>query len=62
MPEKKGLKWNLAQLLKVAKAAKGLPSKAPERQRHNYQWIVKALDAGGKTLATASAASPFPPR
>ena len=34
----------------------------PERQRHNYRWTVKALDAGGKTLATASAASPFPPR
>jgi hypothetical protein len=34
----------------------------PERQRHNYRWTVKALDAGGKALATASAASPFPPR
>jgi hypothetical protein len=33
----------------------------PERQRHNYRWTVKALDAGGKTLATANAASPFPP-
>jgi phosphatidylethanolamine-binding protein (PEBP) family uncharacterized protein len=33
----------------------------PERQRHNYRWTVKALDAGGKTLATASAASSFPP-
>jgi phosphatidylethanolamine-binding protein (PEBP) family uncharacterized protein len=34
----------------------------PERQRHNYRWTVKALDTGGKTLATANAASPFPPR
>jgi len=34
----------------------------PEHQRHNYRWTVKALDAGGKTLATTSAASPFPPR
>jgi phosphatidylethanolamine-binding protein (PEBP) family uncharacterized protein len=34
----------------------------PERQRHNYRWTVKALDAGGKTLATANAASPFPSR
>jgi Phosphatidylethanolamine-binding protein len=34
----------------------------PERQRHNYRWTVKALDAGGKTLATANAAGPFPPR
>jgi phosphatidylethanolamine-binding protein (PEBP) family uncharacterized protein len=33
----------------------------PEHQRHNYRWTVKALDAGGKTLATASAASSFPP-
>jgi hypothetical protein len=32
----------------------------PERQRHNYRWTVKALDAEGKTLATASAASQFP--
>src|SRR5258706_1472728 len=35
---------------------------SPEHQRHNYRWTVKALDAGGKTLATTSAASPFPPR
>ena len=28
----------------------------------NYRWTVKALDAGGKTLAAAGAASPFPPR
>jgi hypothetical protein len=34
----------------------------PERQRHNYRWTVRALDAAGKTLATASAANPFPPR
>ncbi len=34
----------------------------PERQRHTYRWSVKAVDAGGKTLATASATSPFPPR
>jgi len=34
----------------------------PEGRRHNYRWTVKALDAGGKTLATTSAASPFPPR
>jgi phosphatidylethanolamine-binding protein (PEBP) family uncharacterized protein len=33
----------------------------PERRRHNYRWTVKALDAGGKTLATARAASSFPP-
>src|ERR1700730_8366908 len=34
----------------------------PEHQRLNYRWTVKALDAGGKTLATTSATSPFPPR
>jgi phosphatidylethanolamine-binding protein (PEBP) family uncharacterized protein len=34
----------------------------PPGQRHNYRWTVRALDAGGKTLATASAAAPFPPR
>ena len=34
----------------------------PENQRHNYRWTVRALDAGGNTLATTSAASPFPPR
>jgi len=34
----------------------------PEHQRHNYRWTVKALDAGGKTLATTSATSAFPPR
>jgi Phosphatidylethanolamine-binding protein len=32
-----------------------------EHQRHNYRWTVRALNAGGKTLATTSAASPFPP-
>ena len=34
----------------------------PAGQRHNYRWTVKALDAEGKTLATASAASRFPPQ
>jgi len=34
----------------------------PAGQRHNYRWTVRALDAQGKTLATASAASRFPPQ
>jgi phosphatidylethanolamine-binding protein (PEBP) family uncharacterized protein len=34
----------------------------PPGQRHSYRWTVRALDAAGKTLATASAAAPFPPR
>jgi phosphatidylethanolamine-binding protein (PEBP) family uncharacterized protein len=34
----------------------------PAGQRHNYRWTVQAIDAAGKTLATASAVRPFPPR
>jgi hypothetical protein len=34
----------------------------PVGQHHNYRWTVKAIDAAGKTLATTSAARPFPPR
>ena len=31
----------------------------PPGQQHRYNWIVQALDAGGRTLATASAMRPF---
>jgi hypothetical protein len=34
----------------------------PPSGQHTYQWTVKALDANGKVLATASASRPFPPR
>lgn len=34
----------------------------PAGQQHNYSWTVQAMDAAGKTLATATAARPFPPR
>lgn len=34
----------------------------PRGLQHNYQWTVKALDAAGKTLATAAATRRFPPR
>jgi phosphatidylethanolamine-binding protein (PEBP) family uncharacterized protein len=34
----------------------------PEGQHHHYRWTVKALDVGGRTLATTSAAKSFPPR
>lgn len=33
----------------------------PGGQHHRYQWTVKALDAAGKTLATATATETFPP-
>lgn len=33
----------------------------PAGQHHRYQWTVKALDAAGKTLATAIATETFPP-
>ena len=33
----------------------------PGGQRHRYQWTVKALDAAGKVLGTASATETFPP-
>jgi phosphatidylethanolamine-binding protein (PEBP) family uncharacterized protein len=31
----------------------------PPGHAHRYQWTVRALDAGGRTLATASAMRPF---
>ena len=34
----------------------------PALVTHNYQWTVKALDVGGKVLATATASRPYPPR
>jgi phosphatidylethanolamine-binding protein (PEBP) family uncharacterized protein len=34
----------------------------PPSGQHRYQWTVRALDAGGKALATATATKPFPPR
>jgi phosphatidylethanolamine-binding protein (PEBP) family uncharacterized protein len=34
----------------------------PPGHRHTYRWTVRALDAAGKMLATASAARPYPPR
>jgi phosphatidylethanolamine-binding protein (PEBP) family uncharacterized protein len=34
----------------------------PPGQQHNYRWTVRALDVGGRTLATASATELFPPR
>ena len=33
----------------------------PPRGRHRYGWAVEALDAAGRTLATAAAMRPFPP-
>ena len=34
----------------------------PPGQQHNYRWTVRALDAAGKALTTASATGQFPPR
>jgi len=33
----------------------------PAGERHMYEWIVRALDADGKTIASATAAAKFPP-
>jgi phosphatidylethanolamine-binding protein (PEBP) family uncharacterized protein len=34
----------------------------PPSGQHRYRWTVRALDGGGKTLATATATESFPPR
>jgi len=34
----------------------------PPSGQHRYRWTVRALDASGKALATATATEPFPPR
>ena len=34
----------------------------PPGRPHRYRWTVRALNAGGKTLATASAMRPYPGR
>ena len=34
----------------------------PSGQRHTYEWTVKALDSGGRAIATTTAAAKFPPR
>ena len=33
----------------------------PPGHRHTYRWTVQALDAGGRPLASASTARPYPP-
>jgi hypothetical protein len=34
----------------------------PEGERHDYQWILQALDGSGKVLASATAVKKFPAR
>jgi len=33
----------------------------PHDERHNYRWVVQALDVAGKVLAKGSAEAMFPP-
>lgn len=33
----------------------------PRGERHNYRWVVQAIDAAGKVIDTGSAEATFPP-